>query len=108
MTIKVYKKKTHWYYTYHCEEYDLGKLTYLDFFETLLDSKVLYFVLKDTWRDGFVGKIEHYFTGDNHFLDPYPFTTLIPFKPGEDMYPSIKLPVKTNKGFYFNYKSCIK
>ena len=108
MTIKVYKKNTHWYYTYHCKEYDLGSLTYLDFLETLLDSKILYFILKDTWRDGFVGKIEYYIPDGYHFLDPHPLTKLIPFKRLEDMYPLIKLPIKTNKNFYLNYKTCIK
>lgn len=107
MTIKVYKKNTHWYYRYHCEEYDLGRLTYLDFFETLVDSKILYFVLKNTPQGGFVGKIEHHLLGDN-FLDPWPFTKLIPFKLLEDRYPPIKLPMKIDRSLYFNYKSCIK
>lgn len=108
MTIKVYKKRTHWYYTYHCVEYDLGRLKYLDFFETLLDSKIIYFVLKDTWRGGFVGKLETYYLDNCHFLDPFPFNKIIPFERGNEMYPTIKLPVKINKPFYLSYKSCIK
>lgn len=42
MTIKVYKKRTIWYFQYHCEEYQLGYLDFLDALEKAFDKKVFH------------------------------------------------------------------
>ena len=105
MTIKVYKKRTHWYYTYHCIEYDLGALEYLNFFEMLFNSKILYFGLMNTWRHGFVGSL--YIIGNTHYLNPYPLKNFIKFKKHE-ICPVIIIPIKINTTIYLTFKSCVK
>ena len=58
MTVKVYKKRTRWYYQFHNVEYQLDNSRFINILEKLFDSNVLYFKLK------FVEQ------GDNMYLIP--------------------------------------
>ena len=54
MTIKVYKKRTHWYFKYHCNEYEIGPVKILDYISELLEQKTIYF------------KLDNKYDGENH------------------------------------------
>ena len=49
MTIKIYKKRVKWYFTYHCKEYELGRSQYFDNLSKLLDQNVIYFKLDNKY-----------------------------------------------------------
>ena len=107
MTIKVYKKRTHWYYTYHCTEYDLGKIAHLDFLEFLLESKIFYFQISIN-EHTFVGRIVYNIWSHDYYINGYPISGLMLFENAMDLYPGVKLPVDPKRTLYVNYKSCIK
>ena len=43
MTVKVYKKRTRWYFKYRTIEYQLPDSQSINFFATLYDSNIIYF-----------------------------------------------------------------
>ncbi len=87
MTVKVYKKRTHWYYKYHCEEIDLGTFIALDTLESLLNKKVFYFKITDHPIKDVVGIIKYFSLTCKWYLD----TELVRIFPEID-YPNINLP----------------
>lgn len=110
MTIKVYKKRTHWYYKYHCKEYDLGKLEFLNFLEYILESKNIYFTVSEmTYSTYDLARIYKTWRDTRFYLDPL---NLIPFikkwskDPDLDLYPLVIIPVSYELAI--QYKTCIK
>jgi len=58
MTIKIYKKRTHWYFKYHCNEYKIGVVKTLDYISELLEQKIIYFKLDNKYdRENHIGTI---------------------------------------------------
>ena len=77
MTIKVYKKRVHWYYIYQCQEYSAENFDrYLDTLSELLNSKNIYFKITNRKSDSyFIGRLMRN-TRYSYFLDPWPLTFL--------------------------------
>jgi len=110
MTIKVYKKRTHWYYKYHCKEYDLGKLEFLNFLEYILESKKIYFTVGEiTYSTYDFVRIYKRWRGLEFYLDPLNLTPFIKEWSKDryiDLYPSVIIPVPHELAI--QYKTCIK
>ena len=110
MTIKVYKKRTHWYYKYHCREYDLGKLDFLNFLEYILESKKIYFTVCElSYIKDDIARIFKKWCSSQFYLDPLYLESLIrewTKNPDIDLYPFVTIPVSYDLSI--QYKTCIK
>lgn len=110
MTIKVYKKRTHWYYKYHCNEYDLGKLEFLNFLEYILESKKIYFTVREIkYRSYDLARIYKTWHDSGFYLDSLKLTSFVKEwskDPYLDLYPPVIIPVSYELAI--QYKTCIK
>ena len=110
MTIKVYKKRTHWYYKYHCREYDLGKLEFLNFLEYILESKKIYFTVSEfNFIGNDIARICKKWCSSEFYLDPMHLASIVyewTKDPNFVLYPLVIIPVPYELSI--QYKTCIK